>query len=96
MKDFLLDGAGLMIKDNDLAVGFSDFQHQEHLLIAHKGSVKRFPDVGVGIENYDNDTEVDSMLSEIRAQFEGDGMTVKNLDYDFETGELTYDANYNS
>ena len=95
MKDFLLnDNGDLLIKNNDLQIGFSDLQHQEHLLIAHKGSVKEFPNVGVGVENFLNDSDVDGMLSEVRAQFEGDGMTVSKLDYNEETGEIIYDANY--
>lgn len=95
MKDLLLnDNGDLGIANNDLQIGYSDLQHQEHILIAQKGNFKESPDVGVGVENFINDSDIDGLLSEVRAQFEKDGMTVTRVDYDENDEELIYDANY--
>ncbi len=95
MKDFLLNSNGdLDISGGDLHIGFSDLQHQEHILIAQKGSLKELPDRGVGIENFLNDSEIDEMVLEVRSEFEKDGMTVNKIKYSEETGNLDYEANY--
>lgn len=107
MKDFLLSAApsislagttlpagDLIIANNDLQIGFSDLQHQEHILIAQKGSLKELPDRGVGIENFINGGELDEMLNMIKVEFEKDGMAVSRIDYNEETGGLDYDATY--
>ena len=95
MKDFLSDANNEMIIANqDMVIGFSDLQHQEDILICQKGEVKEFPDRGVGLANYVNESEIDEMLSETRSEFEKDGMTVESINYNEETGELNYDANY--
>ncbi len=95
MKDLILnDNGDLGFVNNDLQIGFSDLQHQEHILIAQKGSLKESPDAGVGMQNYDNDSDIDGMLSEVRAEFEKDGMDVSRIEYNEQTGELSYDANY--
>lgn len=97
MKDFLLnDNNDVDFGSNDLKIGVSDYQHQQHILIAQKGSLKEFPTRGVGIENYLNDGEIDEMVREIRSEFEQDGMSVNEISFDEQTGELNYDANYNS
>lgn len=95
MKDLLLNSTGgLVIVNNDLAIGFSDLQHQEHILISQKGSLKEFPDRGVGIENFINGSEIDEMLNSIKVEFEKDGMTVTRIDFNEQTGDLDYDAKY--
>lgn len=95
MIDYLLDDTGdILISNNDLQTGFSDLQHQEHILIAQKGSLKEFPDRGAGIENFINDSEIDEMVSRVRIEFEKDGMTVEEINYNEQTGELNYDAKY--
>lgn len=95
MKDLVLnDNGDLGIANNDLQIGFSDLQQQEHILVAQKGSVKEFPDLGVGIENFINDSDIDGLLSEVRAEFEKDGMTVTKIDYNENDGQLNYDAKY--
>ena len=97
MKDLLLDtNNDVTLLNGDLNIGISEGQHLEHLLIAQKGSVKQFPDTGVGIENYLNESEIDDMLREVRYQFEQDGLTVNAVAYDETQSNLTYDANYNS
>lgn len=95
MLDLLTDETGdLGVKDGDLLTGFSDLQHQEHLLVTQKGQLKQFPDVGVGIESFLLDSEIDEMLAEVRSEFIKDGMTVTKLNYNEETGDLDYAANY--
>jgi hypothetical protein len=97
MQDLLINTDGdLIYKDNDIVIGFSDFQHQEDLLIIQKGELKETPDCGVGIENFLNDGDIDGMLSEVKSQFTKDGMEVNKLKYDEATGNLNYDANYKS
>lgn len=97
MKDLLLNDAGdLQITGAGLVIGISDQQHQEHLLIGQKGSVKQFPDTCVGIENYINTSDTTDMLREIRYQYEQDGMVVNTISYDEQQGKLTHDAEYKS
>lgn len=98
MNDILTTGADgdLAIDNGDLIVGYSDFQHQEHLLVAQKGQYKQNPDVGVGVESFLRDSEIDLMLNEVRNQFFKDGMNVKAVAYDEQTGQLTFDADYNN
>ena len=97
MKDLLLNEAGdLQLTGDDLVIGLSDEQQQEHILIGQKGSVKQFPDTCVGIENYINTSETTDMLREIRYQYEQDGMVVNTISYDEQAGKLTHDAEYQS
>ena len=97
MKDLLLNDIGdLQLTGDDLVIGLSDEQHQEHILIGQKGSVKQFPDTCVGIENYINTSETTDMLREIRYQYEQDGMVVNTISYDEQAGKLTHDAEYQS
>ena len=52
-KDFLDDSNGdIAIVAGDLAIGFSDEQHMQDILVAQKGDYKQHPLVGVGIANY--------------------------------------------
>lgn len=95
MEDLIIkDNGDVRISNGDLVIGFSDLQHQEHLLIAQKGSVKQYPDVGVGLESYLNESEIEEMLEMTNVEFTKDGMEVEKLKYDKQTGELNYDANY--
>lgn len=95
MKDILLDqNADLAILNGDFVVARSNEQHQEHLLVFQKGALKDLPQVGVGLENYLMDDDIDGMLREIRHQFEKDGMAVQAVAFDELTNGLTYDADY--
>lgn len=97
MKDFLLNDPGdIDFSGGDLKIGVSDLQHQEHIIVAQKGEIKQKPDAGVGIENYINSNEIDGMVRELRSEFEKDGMNVNEISFDEETGQLNYDAKYNS
>lgn len=98
MKDILLDAgsADVKIDNGDFVVDESDGQHQEHLLVFQKGALKDEPQVGVGIENYLNDDDVDAMLRELRSQFENDGMAVNAVVFDEALKNLDYNAQYKS
>lgn len=97
MTDLLLDDNNdLIIDGNDLKIGFSDYQHQSLLLLLQKGELKENPLATVGIINYLRDSDIPGMLAEIRTRFVNDGMTVSNLTYDEQTGNLNYVANYSN
>lgn len=95
MTDILTDENGEVLTDNgDFVTGNSDYQHQHFLLLFQKGELKEKPDVGTGLINFLNESDIDGMLREIRIQFEKDGMEVKALGFDEQLGKLNYDANY--
>lgn len=94
MNDLLLDENGdLSIKNGDFEIGFSDNQHQEHILIANKGEYKEFPELGVGIAAMLGDDDYTDMLIEIKKNLEYDGMKIKNVKFD-ENGNLDIDGYY--
>lgn len=97
MKDLLLNTTGdLIISNNDLVIGDSNMQHQEVLIISQPCSFKESPDVGIGAEDFLNG-EDDTLLPVVtREQFIRDGQVVKSIGYNSQTGDLTYDANYNN
>ena len=96
MNDILTDNVtgDLIFKDGDLVIGFSDFKHQEDLLIAQKGDYKQYPEIGVGIEDFINESDIDGLIDEVRKEFVKDGMRVENISFDEQTGKLDYDAVY--
>ncbi len=83
----------LAFENGDFKVGRSDEQHQKHILQAHKGDFKQFPELGVGITDYLNDDEPTSMLIAIKKQMQYDGMQVKNVRIDT-SGKLMIDGHY--
>ena len=94
MNDILLEENGdLSIKNGDFDIGFSDNQHQEHILLANKGEFKEFPEIGVGIAAMLSDDDYTDMLIEIKKNLEYDGMKIKNVKFD-ETGNLDIDGYY--
>jgi hypothetical protein len=90
----LTESGDLHISGSDLLIGDSDAQQQRILLVAQKGSIKQFPDTGVGLLNYLNSSDINSMIREVRHQFEKDGIQVSAITYDESTNVLTYDAQY--
>jgi hypothetical protein len=96
MKDLLKAGNGdLSIVGNDLAIGVSDRQHQEDLILDEKGSIKQFPDTGVGAQEFLESEDESGLLREVSLQFTADGMNVKKVAYD-SAGKLIVDAPYKS
>jgi hypothetical protein len=81
VKDLLInsDDQDLMIEDDDLSIGTSDKQHQLHLIMAEKGSIKQFPDAGVGAAMFLESEDQAGLLREISVQFTADGMDVKSV-----------------
>lgn len=94
MTDILLNTASdLQTAGGDIATGFADQQHQQLLLVSEKGAFKQFPGVGVGLFGYIESEDAAAMLSEIRKQFNKDGLTINALNYQG-AGKLDIDANY--
>ena len=78
--DILLDNDGdLMFADGDLVCGESTAQHQQLLLMINKGELKQHPLTGIGAESYLLDDDYLKLKHEIEAQFERDGMTIKQI-----------------
>lgn len=95
MQDILLDtDYDLQIANGDLVIGASELQHQELLLVLPRASLKEFPNATVGIEDFLNENNIEDMCGEIRRCFTNDGMSVKSINYDEQTGDLNYDADY--
>lgn len=92
MHDLLLTGElDLDVSNGDFSQGETTAQHQKLLLLAHPGDFMQHPDSGVGIESYLND-ERDNMMTDIRSQFEIDGMKVNSLAMN--GSEIQIDAAY--
>jgi hypothetical protein len=95
MKDLLLDDSmDLKIANGDFVIDRSDEQQQEVILLATEGDFKQHPDVGVGLEGFIHDEDIEGMVAKVRAQYSADGMTVNEVAYIPETGKLDYDAKY--
>ena len=83
MTDILLDKTGdLDIQNGDIVIGYSDNQHQEHILLANKGDYKQFPELGVGINKMLNDDDFLPFLIEAKKNFEYDGPKIISLIYE--------------
>lgn len=94
MNDYLLDKSGdLGIKGGDLVIGFSDNQHQEHILIANKGEYREFPELGVGITQMLDDDDYIPVLIEVKKNLEYDGMKINNVKFE-QNGNLNIDGKY--
>ena len=94
MKDLLHDTNGdLLIAGNDLVVGNSDLQHQQDLLLTEKGSIKQYPDAGVGSYKFLESEDEAGFLREIGLQFTADGMDVKELSVTAD-GKINVNADY--
>lgn len=83
MKTDLLLTDGLDLQENAITLdwieGESTAQHQQLLVKTEKGSWKENPTVGVGAWRFVESEDVAGLLREIRLQFSGDGMTIKQL-----------------
>ena len=83
MNDILKDTDGdALIVNNDIAVGYSDQQQREDLIMADKGSIKQFPGVGVGAFKFLESEDAAGLLREISLQFSADGMDVQKVAID--------------
>lgn len=81
MKDLLLnDNNDLLLHTGDFTIGESKMQQQRLVLQSHKGEWKQHPLVGVGVESFLEDEEVEELFAEIREQFKIDGHIIKSLE----------------
>jgi hypothetical protein len=94
MKDLKKDTDGdLLISNNDLVIGISDLQHQEDLILTEKGSVKQYPEAGVGAASYLENDEGAELLREIGLQFTADGMDVQGVSL-LDNGNIKFEGAY--
>jgi len=97
-QDYLRDGldGSLLIKNGDFVVGPSDEQNIHDILNDPAGFWHQYPEVGVGLQNYQNGTVNLTQLSAIIVQqLQNDGFTVKNpkITYSQSTDELDIQPN---
>ena len=83
----------LDLSTGDLLYVSSDYQHQKDILLARKGYYKEHPEMGVGIEDYRNETDPEELLRSIRQEFAADGMKVSKVAITA-TGNIETDASY--
>ena len=94
MTDILLDKNGdLAIENGDLVLGFSDYAHQEHILMSAKGEFKEFPELGVGLNRMLSDDDYMPFLIDAKKNLEYDGMKINNIKFE-ENGNLNIDGYY--
>jgi len=95
MRDFIVNEKfDLQIENGDFKIDESTLQHQNHIILSEKGEFKNSPEIGVGIRSALNDENPRAILSEIRRNFEYDGMKVNTLKV-ANNGNLLIDAEYN-
>lgn len=94
MIDILLnENNELLFYGGDLESGESTEQHQQLLLLSNKGDWREYPTVGVGLVDYLKDDDLHTVLSDIKSEFQTDGMRIKTIALD-ESGNLNIDATY--
>jgi hypothetical protein len=94
MNDIKLNTNGdLEFKNGDMLLGDASLQHQEHIIIANKGEFKESPEIGVGIVEALLSETPKQVLSNIKRNFEYDGMYVKTLRLN-SNGNIDVDAPY--
>ncbi|MGN7787424.1 hypothetical protein ACTJIJ_23020 [Niabella sp. 22666] len=92
-RDLLYGEDGdLIIENNDLVIGLSDYQHVELLLKCEAGEFKESPLVGVGINKYINGKMDGQLYRLINLQLEADGF--KTLSVEMKGEQISIDGNY--
>lgn len=80
MIDILLDAEfDLLITAGDFVTGESTRQHQQLLLLTEKGELREFPTRGVGLASWLNDEGPGDLNSQIKREYELDGMRVLQI-----------------
>jgi len=79
MMDIGLVSDDLDMQQGDFTNVESTYEHQRQLLINGKGTFKQNPTVCVGLLEYLDDEDYNGAMTEILAQFNNDGMTVKSI-----------------
>ncbi|QSS96582.1 hypothetical protein [Psychroflexus sp. ALD_RP9] len=74
-NDILLDEANeLKIQNGDFVIGVADLQHVNHIIEAHPGEYKEFPQVGFGVRSYlKSNTTKTAFKRNLRVQLNFDG-----------------------
>lgn len=85
-------GGDIELASGDLAYNESTEQHQQDILVADQGHYKEFPDMGVGILNFLQDTDPENLLRTTRKQFTKDGMKVRHIGIKY--GQIDIKAEY--
>lgn len=90
-KDFLYNSNfDISIKNGDIEIGESDFDHIQDVIQFNKGELKQYPLCGVGIDNYNHAPNViQGLKKEIHSQFKADNATVDYLNVSFDSNDKT-------
>ena len=92
--DHILSSDGdLQVKAGDLVIDDATGQHQAILVLAEKGTIRQFPDAGVGAVGYLLENSSADLLRETSRQCIVDGMTVARVALDAD-GDVIIDADY--
>jgi hypothetical protein len=94
MLDLKFENNDLVVLNDDIVIALSDKQHQNHLILTSKGSIKQTPQAGVGAHLFLEHEQKEDFLRETALQFNADGMTVSKIQFDGNL--LTVEANYDS
>jgi len=97
VKDIIFTN-DLAVVNGDFAVGASDLQHAEHILVAHPGQYKNAPWVGAAIGDYSNapiSPKVRQELErEIKLQLDADGAKNSSIKLDSELLNIQINVDY--
>ncbi len=95
MEDYkqLSDG-DLDLSMGDLQITESSEQHKRDLLYSDKGHIRDKAEAGVGIISYILDNEPEDLLRAVRKEFSSDGMKVKSVGINTNSGDMEVVARY--
>ena len=80
VKDILTDDDGdLIIKNGDIVIGESDYQHIQDIIIAAPGDYKQYPLIGANIRMQQNGSIDGDFRKLLRLQLESDGYSVSQI-----------------
>lgn len=94
MIDLLTNTNDLTIVNDDLLTGYSNEQHQEHLLIFEPGTLIEDETVGIDAIGYLNGEDFEGLLNKTTEQFTNDGIEINEISFNEQSGELFTDGNY--
>jgi len=80
VKDILIDKDGdVSFYLGDFNIGLSDTQHKEDIILSDIGGWKKYPLLGVGVNNYLNSPNMQKLEKAIRLQLEYDSFKVDRI-----------------
>lgn len=88
------DTKDLLIRNGHLQIGPTSEQNQYLILTTHAGEWKENPTLGVGVEDYLNETDFSGLKYSIRENFKKDGLNVQKIE--IINNQLSIDADYGS